>query len=104
MLLSAIAYNLKRLLKHQLKQTARVAIALCPPQQGRCNEHFSTWLTSPMLLRVCFLAKRTPSQSSATATVVTYLLARQKDTASARLPKRFAAHPCAKKAVTNPYP
>lgn len=34
MLLSAIAYNLKKLLKHQPKQTASMAIALYPAPQG----------------------------------------------------------------------
>ena len=34
MLLSAIAYNLKKLLKHQPKQTASMAIALCPAPKG----------------------------------------------------------------------
>ena len=34
MMLSAIAYNLKKLLKHQPKQAASMAIALCPALQG----------------------------------------------------------------------
>ena len=70
MLLSAIAYNLKKLLRHQPKQTASVAIALCPPPQGRCNHPFSPRLTNPKLLRVRLLAKRIPCLSSATATTV----------------------------------
>lgn len=70
MLLSAIAYNLKKLLKHQPRQTARVAIALYPPLQGQCNSLFSTWLTGFKLLEVSFLAERIPSWSSATATTV----------------------------------
>ena len=70
MLLSAIAYNLKKLLKHQPTQTARVALALSPPTQGLRQVHFSTRLSSPALLRVRFLARRTPSLSSATATNV----------------------------------
>jgi transposase len=70
MLLSAIAYNLKKLLKHQPKQTTCVALALYPPPQGRCTLRFSTWLTSFKLRRVRLLAKPTPSLSSATATTV----------------------------------
>nr|GFD03662.1 hypothetical protein [Tanacetum cinerariifolium] len=70
MLLSAVAYNLKKLLKHQPKQTARVAIALYPPPQGRCTPQFSARLTSFKLRRGRLLAKPTPSRSSATATVV----------------------------------
>ncbi|GAB3634429.1 hypothetical protein GCM10027422_00190 [Hymenobacter arcticus] len=70
MLLSAIAYNLKKLLKHQPKQTARVAIALYPPPQGRCKHHFSTRSTNPELRRDRLLATRAPSLSSATATNV----------------------------------
>ncbi|GAA4509537.1 hypothetical protein GCM10023172_43170 [Hymenobacter ginsengisoli] len=41
MLLSAIAYNLKKLLRHQPKQTASVAIALWPPRQGRCYAYLA---------------------------------------------------------------
>jgi hypothetical protein len=70
MLLSAIAYNLKKLLKHQPKQTARVAIALYPPPQGRCTPQFSTRLTSPKLQRGRLLATRVSSLSSATATTI----------------------------------
>jgi transposase len=44
MLLSAIAYNLKKLLKHQPKQTARVAIALYPPQVGLYRHLYSKYL------------------------------------------------------------
>jgi transposase len=70
MLLSAIAYNLKKLLKHQPKQTARMAMVLCPPPKGRCTPPFSTRLIRPKLRRVRLLAKPTPSLSSATATTV----------------------------------
>lgn len=70
MLLSAIAYNLKKLLKYQPTQAARVALALSPPIQGLRKAHFSTRLSSPALLRVCFLTKHIPSLSSATPTCV----------------------------------
>ena len=70
MLLSAIAYNLKKLLKHQPKQTTRAALALYPPPQGHCPPRVSTRLTSFQLRRVRLLAKPTTSRSSATATVV----------------------------------
>jgi len=71
MLLSAIAYNLKKLLKHQPKQTIRVAVALYPPPRGRrCTPHSSTRLTSFKLWRVQLLAKPTSILSSATATTV----------------------------------
>jgi transposase len=70
MLLSAIAYNLKKLLKHQPKQSARMAIVLYPLPQGRCTPQFSARLTSSKLRRVRLLAKPTPSLSSATATLV----------------------------------
>jgi hypothetical protein len=61
MLLSAIAYNLKKLLKHQPKQTTRVALALYPPSQGHCTPRVSTRLASFKLRRVRLLAKPTPS-------------------------------------------
>jgi transposase len=70
MLLSAIAYNLKKLLKQQPTQTARVAIALYPTQVGLYSQLFSKYLAGAKRLRVKFLAKRTPSLSSATATTV----------------------------------
>jgi transposase len=70
MLLSAIAYNLKKLLKHQPKQTVTVAIALYPTQSGLYSKPFSKYLAGAKRLRVKFLAKNTPSLSSATATVV----------------------------------
>jgi transposase len=70
MLLSAIAYNLKKLLKHQPKQTARVAIALNPAHQGACSPLFSAWLTNSKPLQVSLLAERLPGWSSATATTV----------------------------------
>jgi len=70
MLLSAIAYNLKKLLKHQPKQTARMALALYPQTQGLRQAHFSTLLSSPQLWRAHFRARRTSSLSSATATSV----------------------------------
>ena len=70
MLLSAIAYNLRMLLKHQPKQTASMAIALYPPQPVPYNPLFSTWLTSYKPRRVSFLASHTPSLSSATTTTV----------------------------------
>ncbi|RZK23633.1 MAG: hypothetical protein EOO63_17610 [Hymenobacter sp.] len=69
-LLSAIAYNLKKLLKHPPKQTARVAIALYPTQVGLYSQLFSKYLAGVKRLLVKPLAKRTPSLSSATATVV----------------------------------
>jgi hypothetical protein len=47
MMLSAIAYNLKKLLKHQPKRTARVALTLCPPTQGLRKARFSTRLSTP---------------------------------------------------------
>jgi hypothetical protein len=70
MLLSAIAYNLKKLLKYQPKQVASMAIALCPGQPGLYHHLFSTWLTDSSPFIVSFLAERKPSLSSATATVV----------------------------------
>jgi transposase len=70
MLLSAIAYNLKKLLKHQSKQTASVAIALYPAQQGFYSLLFSAWLTNSKPLQVSSLPECLPSWSSATATTV----------------------------------
>jgi transposase len=70
MLLSAIAYNLKKLLKHQSKQTASVAIALYPAQQGSYSALFSAWFTNSTSLQVNSLTECLPSWSSATATVV----------------------------------
>lgn len=70
MLLSAIAYNLKKLLKHQSKQVASVVLALYPAQPGAYNRLFSARLTDPKLLLVSFLAKRKLKLSSATATTV----------------------------------
>jgi hypothetical protein len=70
MLLSAIAYNLKKLLKHQPKQTARVAIALNSAQQGACSPLFSAWLTNSKPPQVSLLAEHLPGWSSATATTV----------------------------------
>ena len=72
MLLSAIAYNLKKLLKHQPKQAASVAIALYPAQLGRCSHLFSTWLTGTKLLRASLLTKCASSLSSASATIISY--------------------------------
>ena len=46
MLLSAIAYNLKKLLNYQSKPTASVAIALYPVQQESYSSLFSAWLTT----------------------------------------------------------
>jgi hypothetical protein len=74
MLLSAIAYNLKKLLKYQSKQLASVAIALYPAQQGAYSSLFSAWLTNSNPFQVSFLAERLPSWSSATATNVCTLL------------------------------
>jgi hypothetical protein len=70
MLLSAIAYNLKKLLKYQSKQAASVAIALYPVQQGSYSSLFSAWLTNSKPLQVSSLPECLPSWSSATATVV----------------------------------
>jgi transposase len=70
MLLSAIAYNLKKLLKHQSKQLASVAIALYPAQQGSYSSLFSAWLTNSKSLQINSLPECLPSWSSATATVV----------------------------------
>jgi hypothetical protein len=70
MLLSAIAYNLKKLLKHQPTQTARVAIALYPTRVGLYSQLFSKYLAGANRLIVKFLAKRTTSWSSATATII----------------------------------
>jgi hypothetical protein len=70
MLLSAIAYNLKKLLKHRSKQMASVALVLYPAQPGSYNQLFSAYFIEPNLLLVRLLAKPTPSLSSATATVV----------------------------------
>jgi hypothetical protein len=70
MLLSAIAYNLKKLLKHQPKQVASMAIALCPAQPGSYSQLFSTRLSDFKHLQVRFLAEPIPDRSSATATVV----------------------------------
>jgi hypothetical protein len=73
MLLSAIAYNLKKLLKYQSKQTASVAIALYPAQQGSYSSLFSAWLTNSTSLQVNLLIECLPSWSSATATTVCLL-------------------------------
>ena len=70
MLLSAIAYNLKKLLKHQPKQTASVAIALWPAQPGACRRLFSAWLTNSNHLQVSSITGHLPVWSSATATTV----------------------------------
>jgi transposase len=70
MLLSAIAYNLKKLLKYQSKQTASVAMALCPAQPGSYSSLFSAWLTNSKPLLVSSLPECLPSWSSATATTV----------------------------------
>lgn len=70
MLISAIAYNSKKLLKHQPKQAASIAIALCPAPQGPLVIFFGFWLAGPKSFRASFLAKRISSQNSATATVV----------------------------------
>jgi len=70
LLLSAIAYNLKKLLKHQPKPTASVAIALCSAQPGLYSRLFSAWLTNSEPLGLNFLAERILSLSSATATNV----------------------------------
>jgi hypothetical protein len=70
MLLSAIAYNLKKLLKHQPKQVARVAIALYPAQPGSYSSLFSAWLTNSKSLQVNSLTECLPIRSSATTTVV----------------------------------
>ncbi|WP_223652558.1 transposase [Hymenobacter psoromatis] len=67
MLLSAIAYNLKKLLKHQPKQTASVAIALYPKP---CSRLFNTWLPSVKYFLVNCLGECMRSLSSATATVI----------------------------------
>jgi transposase len=73
MLLSAIAYNLKKLLKHQSKQLASVAIALYPAQQGSYSSLFNAWLTNSKSLQVNSLPECLPSWSSATATTVCLL-------------------------------
>jgi transposase len=70
MLLSAIAYNLKKLLKYQSKQTASVAMALYPAQQGSYSSLFSAWLTNSKPLQVSSLPECLPSWSSATATTL----------------------------------
>ena len=57
MLLSAIAYNLKKLLKHQPKRVVSMAIALCPAQSGPCRRLFNAWLTNYKPLRISFLAE-----------------------------------------------
>jgi len=46
MLLTAIAYNLKKLLKHQANRVLSVAIALQPDQQQLANIDFNSWLLS----------------------------------------------------------
>lgn len=73
MLLSAIAYNLKKLLKHQSKQTASVAMALYPAQQGSYSLLFSARLTNCKPLQVSSLPECLPSWNSATATTVSNL-------------------------------
>ena len=70
MLLSVIAYNLKKLLKHQPKRTSRVAIALYPAQVGWYSQLFNDYLAGAKRLRVKSLVKPTPSLSSATATLL----------------------------------
>ena len=44
MLLSAIAYNLKKLLKHQPKRVVSLALALQPELAQQRKSLFSTWL------------------------------------------------------------
>ncbi|MGI4742707.1 MAG: transposase [Janthinobacterium lividum] len=70
MLLSAIAYNLKKLLKYQSKQTASVAMALYPAQQGAYSSLFSAWLTTSKSFQVNYLPECLPGWSSATATTL----------------------------------
>ena len=70
MLISAITYNLKKLLKHHSKQVAGVAIALYPEQLGRAHHLISTWLFDFELLQVSFSNACIATLSSATATVV----------------------------------
>jgi transposase len=70
MLLSAIAYNLKKLLRQQPKQIPSVAVALYSGQPRRGHQLFSTWLLDFEHLRVRFIAARIPDRSSATATSV----------------------------------
>jgi transposase len=70
MLLSAIAYNLKKLLNYHSKQTASVAIALYPAQQECYSLLFSAWLTNSKSFQVNSLTECLPSGSSATATAV----------------------------------
>jgi hypothetical protein len=70
MLLSAIAYNLKKLLKQQPKQLPSVAVALCSGQPRRGYHLLSTWLPDFEHLQVRFLAARIPDRSSATATTI----------------------------------
>jgi transposase len=70
MLLSAIAYNLKKLLKYQSKQTASVAMALYPAQQEAYSLLFSAWLTTSKSFQVSSLPECLPGWSSATATNV----------------------------------
>jgi hypothetical protein len=57
MLLSAIAYNLKKLLRHQPNQSASGAIALWPPRQGPCPTCFSTRVNRYKLLKFILLTK-----------------------------------------------
>lgn len=70
MLLSAIAYNLKKLLKQQPNQLPHVAVARYSGQPRHGQQLFSTWLPDFEHLRVRFLAARIPDRSSATATCV----------------------------------
>jgi transposase len=70
MLISAIAYNLKKLLKQQPKQMPNVAVARYSGQPRRGHHLFSTGLPDSEHLQVRFLAARIPDRSSATATFV----------------------------------
>lgn len=50
MLLSAIAYNLKKLLKHQPKRVVSLALALQPALLGLCKRSFEPYLREKYLL------------------------------------------------------
>ncbi|OGX82084.1 hypothetical protein BEN49_02710 [Hymenobacter coccineus] len=49
MLLSALAYNLKKLLRHQPKQVVSLALALRPERQGPTSRLLSSWLLTGYL-------------------------------------------------------
>lgn len=70
MLFTAIAYNLKKLLKQQSARMLRLALALRPAQHGLIQALFSRRLLTGYRLLNSLESRRHIAQSSATATWV----------------------------------